>query len=75
MNAKILKLCLTVFALLTLTACAEKQYVERYHTVKVPVLCETPDVYCDFNRSTYTETIGAMMECITDLERANEVCK
>ena len=67
-----------VCAVFLLTACADKQeavYVDRYKTVKVPVKCKTPDVECDFNRTTYTEVIGAMLECIVDLRRANEVCK
>ena len=78
MSAKILKICLIVFAVFLLAACADKQevvYVDRYKTVKVPVMCKTPDVECDFNRTTYTEVVGAMLECIVDLRRANEVCK
>ena len=67
-----------VFAVFLLAACADKQevvYVDRYKTVKVPVKCKTPDVECDFNRTTYTEVIGAMLECIVDLRRANDVCR
>ena len=61
-----------------LTSCADKEkivYVDRYKTVKVPVSCKTPDVSCDFNRTTYTEVVASMLECIVDLKRANEVCR
>ena len=78
MSAKILKAFSIVFAMLTLASCADKQdvvYVDRYKTVKVPVKCKTPEVECDFNKTTYTEIVKSMLECIVDLSRANEVCK
>ena len=65
--------------LLTLTACSSKQveykYIDVPYEVKVPVKCVVPDTYCDFNRTTDTEVIDALLECIIDLKKNSEVCK
>ena len=75
-----LKVFLIVFALLSLSGCSAEckpttEYVRVPYEVKVPVKCEVPHVECDFNRSTDTEVIAAMLECIVDLKRSNEVCR
>lgn len=68
-----------IFVLLTLTACSSKQVEYKYinvpYEVKVPVKCEVPKTYCDFNRTTDTEVIDALLECIVDLKKSIEVCK
>ena len=68
---------LMVLSLLTLTACSKPEpvVVYKYKEVKVPVKCKIPDVYCDFNKPTYTEVISSLVTCIADLKRASEVCK
>ena len=69
-------MCLILSIMPLLTACStQPKYVERYHTVKVPVPCKTPDVTCDVERATYTEKIGALLECIQNYKEANAVCK
>lgn len=68
-----------MFVLVTLTACSSKQveykYIDVPYEVKVPVKCKVPVTYCDFNRTTYTEVIDSLEECIVDLKRNSEVCK
>lgn len=68
-----------MFVLLTLTACNSKQveykYIDVPYEVKVPVKCKVPNTYCDFNRTTDTEVIDALLECIVDLKKNSEVCK
>ena len=69
---------LALFVLLNLTNCSlcEREiYVDRVVKVNVPVRCSVPYVGCDFNRSTDTEVISGLLECIVNLKRANEVCK
>lgn len=68
-----------LFATLIITACSKTQpkikYVDRPVTVKVPVKCVVPDSNCSFNRRTDTEVIQALLECIIDMKRNQEVCK
>lgn len=65
------------FAILILTACADKEckpvietrYIDRIIEKKVPVVVEAAvsnDANCDSNRSTYTGIISGMLECIID---------
>lgn len=80
MSVKMLSLCLMSFASLSLAGCSAKcepqtEYVKVPYEVKVPVKCEAPKVECDFSKSSDTEVIRAMLECIVDLKRSNEVCK
>ena len=62
-----------MFVLLTLTACSNKEiefkYIDVPYEVKVPIKCVVPDMYCDFNRTTYTEVIDALLECTIDLKK------
>lgn len=51
------------------------EYVDRYIKVPTPIKCKVPDVKCDFNRSTDTEVVASMLECIINLKRSSEVCK
>ena len=77
MIAKLSKLSLIGFVLYGFNGCCEKQIIYRDHnvTVKVPVKCKVPKVKCDFNRSTYTEVIGALVECVKKQRAAAEVCR
>lgn len=75
-----LKALLIMFALLSMSGCSAEckpatEYVRVPYEVKVPVKCEAPNVECDFNKPTDTEVIRAMLECIVDLKRSNEVCR
>jgi len=75
---KILKLCSIILLLLTITACStkvEKVYIDKPFEVQIPIKCVVPDVNCSFKKGTYTEIIGSMLECISDLKKANKVCK
>ncbi len=70
---------LTMFALLILSGCSSKE-VEYKHIdvpfeVKVPVKCVVPDVHCDFNRTTDTEVIHSLLECVVNLKRNMEICR
>lgn len=72
-----LKTILMVFVLLTLASCSSKEIEckDNYIEVPTPIKCKVPDVQCDFNRSTDTEVMASMLECIIDLKRSIEVCK
>lgn len=76
MNVKILKTLLIVSVLLLFNGCAEKTiYIDRPIEVKVPIECEVPEVHCDFNKTTDTEVITSLRNCIVDLQHSIEVCK
>ena len=61
--------------LLSFSGCAEKiVYVDRPVEVKVPQKCITPVVHCEFT-GTYTERIRKAEMCITNFNKALEVCK
>ena len=77
MSAKILKAFLMVSVALITTACCDPkiEYVDRPVEVKIPVKCRVPDTYCDFNRTTDTEVMASMLECIIELRKASEICK
>lgn len=68
---------LMLFVTLTITSCSqpEVKYVDRPYKVEVPVKCVIPDVYCDFNKTTNTEVISSLVECITDLKKSIKVCE
>ena len=55
--------------IVTLTACNKKEYINVPYEVKIPVKCKVPVTYCDFNRTTYTEVIDSLEECIVDLKK------
>ena len=80
MNAKILKTCLILFALMVFSGCACSpvevvKYVDRPYEVKVPVACVVPDVACDANQSTYTGIVKEMRLCIERYKEAVGVCR
>lgn len=72
-----LKALLMLFVILSIVSCSTQEivYKDRYKEKLVPVKCEVPDVECDFNRSTNTEVVASMLECIVDLKKTIEVCK
>ena len=76
---KILKVLLTIFAILIIQGCNQPkpqiEYIDVPVEVKVPVKCVVPDVECSFNRATDTEVINSLVECIVDLKKASEVCR
>lgn len=75
MNALILKMLLMSLVLLSFSGCADKVvYVDRPVEVKVPQKCITPVVHCEFT-GTYTERIRKAEMCITNFNKALEVCK
>ena len=69
-----------MLSLLTLTSfsgCTTKpeiRYIDKPYEVKIPVKCIVPKTQCDFNRTSYTEVISSMLECIIKLKRNSEVC-
>ena len=78
MSVKTLKLSLMLLSVVILTACSarpEIRYVTKTQDVYIPVKCVVPEVECDFNRTTYTGVVSAMMECIIEMKHNEEVCK
>ena len=75
MNVKTLKVFLMMFVILSFNGCSQKEYITKTVEVKIPVQCITPDVYCDFNKSTYTEVVESLVMCIDKYKLSNEVCK
>ncbi len=65
-------LLISILVTFSFIGCSKKQEINR---VEVKPPCKTPDVECDFRGATTDEVLGKMLECITDLKRANEVCK
>jgi len=53
----------------------EIRYVDKPYEVRVPVKCVVPKAHCDFNRTTDTEVISSMLECIINLKRSEKVCQ
>jgi len=49
--------------------------VDRPVPINIPVKCIVPDSNCSFSRTTDTEVIAALLECIIDMKRSIEVCK
>lgn len=68
---------LIIFEILILTGCSSKEivYKDRMVEVLVPQKCMPPLVFCDFNRTTDTEVVGSLLECIVDLKRNSELCR
>ena len=70
---------LIVLSILTLTACSKCEpkivYRDRPYEVKVPIKCVVPKTECDFNRTTNTEVISSLLECIIELKNNSEMCK
>ena len=68
-------LMLGIIGTLMLTGCATKtEYVDRPVEVKVPQKCVVPEVHCEFT-GTYTERISKVEMCITNFNKAIEVCR
>ena len=81
---KIVKICLSIFALLVFSGCSckyvplvacEIEYKDRPVEVKVPVKCATPDTFCSKEGSLQGGTIGELLGCIYELRESNKVCK
>jgi len=69
-----------LFAALTLTSCSSKKeieirYIDKPYRVSVPVKCIVPEANCSFNRETDTEVINALIECIVNMKKNDEICK
>lgn len=72
MKKKLKLLVILILVTFSAAGCTQKQDVE---VTRVKSSCETPDVKCDFRGETVDIILGKMLECITDLKKANEVCK
>lgn len=79
MNAKILKICLTVFALISLSGCTKTVevpvYVDREVEVLVPQKCTLREPQCNFNEEYDTEVIGNMLKCLYDYKVVLNKCQ
>jgi hypothetical protein len=79
MNAKILKVCLTLFALIILSGCTREVkvpvYVDREVEVLVPQKCTLAKPKCEFNAETYTEIVANMLKCVYDYDVVLKKCK
>ena len=51
------------------------KYVNKPYRVNVPTKCVVPNSNCSFKKDTDTEVISAMLECIVEIKRNEEVCK
>jgi hypothetical protein len=58
-------------------ACCSKtiEYVDRPYEVKVPVKCVLPKVDCNLSSTSDTEVLGKMMECISNHNHIEQICK
>ena len=75
MNALISRMLLMSLVLLSFSGCVEKVvYVDRPVEVKVPQKCVVPVVHCEFT-GTYTERVSKVEMCITNFNKAIEVCR
>lgn len=72
MRKKLKLLVILILVTFSVAGCTQKQDVE---VTRVKSSCKTPDVKCDFRGESVDAILGKMLECITDLKRANEVCK
>lgn len=74
-----MKLGVVVILTLLFVGCSwcepKVEYVDRVVKVNVPVKCKVPVVECDFNKDTDTEVIDTLVRCVSDLKKAEEVCK
>lgn len=52
--------------------CSQRQDIEL---IRVKESCATPDVFCDFKSETTDGILVKLLECISELKKANEVCK
>jgi len=79
MTAKILKICLTLFVLISLSGCTREVkvpvYIDREVEVLVPQKCTLPKPKCGFNAETYTEIVANMLKCIYDYDLILKKCK
>ena len=77
MIAKTSKLLLMLYVVSSFSGCCEKKIVVKKVPVevKVPVKCKVPQVACDFNKSTYTGVIKALVDCTQRLRAAAKVCQ
>lgn len=69
---KLKLLAILILITFSLIGCSQKQDV---NVTKVKESCKTPNVYCDFQGNTVDIILSKMLECISELKKANEVCK
>ena len=69
-------LCVSLI-ITTFNGCCKKEvkYVKEPYEVKVPIKCKVPTARCDFNRSTDTEVISALLECVIEMKQNEKVCQ
>lgn len=72
MKKKLKLLVILILMTFSVAGCSQKQDIE---VTRVKSSCKTPDVTCDFRGETVDVILGNMLECITDLKKANGVCK
>lgn len=73
-----LTIILLLVVAITLPGCTAKpeiKYIDVPYEVKVPVKCVVPKSKCDFNRTTDTEVISSLLECIVDMKHSQAVCQ
>lgn len=75
MNVKILSVVLMMFLSLTFNGCAEKQYITETKEVYIPTKCIVPEVKCDIQKTTYTEIVQDLVQCIVRHKEARKVCE
>ena len=69
-----IKLLATFALLVSISGCAEKEYIDRPVKLYMPVHCKTPDVKCKTDGND-VEVIQQLIECILKYKEANKVCK
>lgn len=75
MNVKILSVVLMMLLSLTFNGCAEKQYITETKEVYIPTKCIIPEVKCDIQKTTYTEIVQDLVQCVVKHKEARKVCE
>jgi hypothetical protein len=53
----------------------DPKIVWKTKNIYIPVMCVTPKVICDINKSSNNiETLGYILQCVYDLKEAAKVC-
>ena len=70
---------LGVLTITLFSGCSQREqrveYVDRVVKSYIPQKCVVEDAKCDFNRTTDTEVISSLLECIIEQKQNTKACK